>query len=132
MKLNLALCGVLLATGSLAFAQSSDLPSQAVLENPEYINRHHQREWVRLTDDGKILGRVAVIEPAGTLSGRIDNQVVLSLDGKVVYSTKTAKDGWFEIQGWNLGRMPCRSSATIPSLPAVHILPADAGICLAV
>lgn len=127
MKMKFLLCGVLLATCSIARAQSTELQAEALKGGPDIINRLHQREWVRLHEDGKVYGRVVVIENKGNLSGRVDNNVILSRDGKIVQQTKSGTDGWFELEGVEPGTYALQavgeySFATF----ALHVLPADA------
>lgn len=125
MKIKYLLCGVLLATCTIAQAQSTERATEG--GNAEMINRLHQREWVRLHEDGKVYGRVVVIENKGNLSGRIDNSVILSRDGKIVQQTKSGTDGWFELEGVQPGTYALQAAGEYTFATfALHVLPADA------
>ncbi|MBX3422337.1 MAG: hypothetical protein KF752_12360 [Pirellulaceae bacterium] len=126
MNLKYLLCGVLLAAGSSLYAQANERP--VAIESVDMINRLHQREWVRLQEDGKIVGRIVVIESPDTLRGRIDNKIVLSRDGKIVFETVSGTDGWFQIEGVDPGSYALQAIGDYTFATfALHILPADAG-----
>lgn len=91
------------------------------------INQLHQREWVRLDASGAVHGRVVVIESSERVAGRIDNKVILSRNGKILYETKSGSDGIFEIKGVAPGAYALQTVGDYTFAAfAIHILPASA------
>jgi uncharacterized membrane protein YgcG len=119
MRLKAVVCGLILAAAPMLNAQDKSVPS--------LINQLHQREWVRLEADGRVHGRVVVIEASDRIAGRIDNKVLLSKEGKIVYETKTGTDGVFEIKGVAPGTYALQTVGDYTFAAfAIHIMPADA------
>ncbi len=127
---HLGMAALLAGLGSVGWAQA---PAQRVAAISEVqttsavdmINLLHQREWVRLSDDGRIGGRLCVLNPAGEIEGRIGAQVVVSRAGKVIAETTTGSDGKFELKGLEPGAyaIQSRSDYTYAAF-ALHVLPA--------
>jgi uncharacterized membrane protein YgcG len=120
MRLKAVICGLLLTAGPLLCAQDQS-------KNPQLINQLHQREWVRLEADNTVQGRVLVVEASDRVTGRTDNRVVLSRDGKIVYETKSGKDGTFQIKGVRPGTYALQTVGDYTFAAfAIHILPSNA------
>ncbi|MEZ6135739.1 MAG: carboxypeptidase-like regulatory domain-containing protein [Pirellulaceae bacterium] len=125
-----ALAALLAGTSGFAFAQTAETVS--VLETPtansvpDMINLLHQREWVRLDENGKVTGKLFVLSSAGEVEGRIGAKIVVSRDGKAIYETVTDVDGAFELNGLKPGAYALQSRGDYTfAAYALHVLPAD-------
>lgn len=121
MRLQAVICALLFMVSPVLNAQ------ELVSAKVDLINPLFQHQWVRQDATGTVRGRVLLIEASNRLSGRIDNRVVLSRNGKTYYETRTGTDGVFEIKQLPPGTygLQAISDYTYAAF-AIHILPASA------
>lgn len=122
-------CLMLVAISCNAYGQEElrSVVDQPVSTGSEHINFLHQREWVRLSADGSIAGKLSVLSPSGETEGRIGAKVIVSRDGKAFTETSTDERGAFTLTGLKPGTyaIQCRGDYTFAAY-ALHVLPADA------
>lgn len=120
MRLQAVICALLFLVSPVLNAQ------ELVSAKVDLINPLFQHQWVRQDANGSIRGRVLLIEASNRLSGRIDNRVVLSRNGKTFYETRTGTDGVFEIKQLPPGTygLQAISDYTYAAF-AIHVLPAS-------
>lgn len=124
----------LAALSASAYAQNdasavSDQPQAATAQSAgaEHINYLHQREWVRLGDDGNIAGKLLVLDEAGQTEGRIGAKVIVSRDGQVVLETTADVGGEFTLEGLEPGAYALQSRGDYTfAAYALHVLPSEA------
>lgn len=119
-----------LLTGTCGFANGQAPETQSVLSEtvaPDMINLLQQREWVRLSDDGKIAGTLSVLNSTGQPEGRVGAKVVVSLEGRAILETICDEGGSFELAGLKPGTyaIQCGGDHTFAA-NALHVLPAEA------
>lgn len=120
MSVKAIFCGLVLALGSTVL--NAQQPA-----SPDMINPLYQKQWVKLDSEGTLRGKVLLIESNGQLSGRIDNRVVLSRDGKIIYESKSGSGGIFEIKGVTPGTYALQAIGEYTfAANAIHVLPAQA------
>jgi len=136
MKIKLAFVTCILGANLNSFALSQEAVSTVsivesnsvatAVESPNMINLLHQREWVRLGEDGNVHGKLSVLTTDGQLEGRIGAKVVISRDGQVVMETITDTDGVFTLEGLKPGAygLQSRGDYTFAAF-ALHVLPAS-------
>lgn len=117
---NLALL-LLIAVSCNAFGQE-ELRSVG-----EHINYLHQREWVRLSPEGTIAGRLLILNEEGRVEERVGAKVVVSRDGKAVLETMADEGGKFTLAGLEPGAyaIQARGSYTMAAC-ALHVMPSNA------
>lgn len=119
----------LCAAAMPALAQEEVAPS--ILEGtevqaPDMINLLHQREWVRLDNDGIVKGTLLTLEQDGTKVGRVGAKVVVSKDGKALFETVSDVGGEFSIEGLKPGTYALQSRGDLTfAAYALHVLPSN-------
>ncbi len=121
-------CLLLVALSCNAYGQEE---LRSVVDQPEsigndHINFLHQREWVRLSNDGTIGGKLLVLSESGQTEGRIGANVVVSRDGKAIMETTTDERGGFVLTGLKPGTYAIQSRGDYTfAAYALHVLPAN-------
>lgn len=112
---------------NISYAQELKSVVEQSIQASDHINFLHQREWVRLDNNGSIVGKLMVLDDAGQPEGRIGAKVLVSRDGKTIFETKTDIGGAFSLDGLKPGTyaIQCRGDYTFAAY-ALHVLPADA------
>lgn len=131
MKLTLArisLAALLAAVGGFASAQAPEavlVLEGAATSSPDMINLLHQREWVRLDDNGNVTGKLSVLNAEGAVEGRVGSKIVVSRNGKAVLETISDVDGAFVLAGLKPGAYAIQSRGDFTfAAYALHVLPA--------
>lgn len=108
---------------TLMHAQSPSV-DPSVEEN--YLNSHHQREWIRLGDDGSVSGSIKTLNSEGIAEPRPLAKILISLDGKPIQETTADELGNFKLENISPGSyaLQCRGDQTIAAY-AIHVLPAS-------
>jgi uncharacterized membrane protein YgcG len=128
---RISLAALIAGNCGYANSQTPEIVSVPVLEvtstSPNRINALHQHEWVRLDDNGMILGTLSVLNEDGQSEGRVGAKVVISRDGRAVLETISDEGGRFELAGLKPGTyaIQCGGDYTFAA-NALHVLPADA------
>lgn len=120
-KLNFLLVAAMLSAPALAQEVLPVLDS----ETPELINELHQREWVRLDENGMISGRLLVIGEEGS-TPRVAANVIISRDGETIQATKSDIGGVFEFEGLEPGTYALQVTGDLTfAAYALHVLPSS-------
>lgn len=118
----------LVAMGAVTGVQAQEATSlpPAVEQSPEMINYLHQRQWVRLNEEGVVAGKLSVLTADGLTESRVGAQMMVTSGGKVVAETTTGTDGSFEFADLQPGTyaLQTRGDYTLAAL-ALHVLPSD-------
>ena len=97
---RISLAALIAGNCGYANSQTPEIVSVPVLEvtstSPNMINALHQHEWVRLDDNGMILGTLSVLNEDGQSEGRVGAKVVISRDGRAVLETISDEGGRFD------------------------------------
>lgn len=120
----LAILGILAMP---ALAQEALVPSKdGQADSPDMINLLHQREWVRLNEEGVVKGTLMTLSAENGKEARVAAKIVISKDGQTVLETVSDVGGVFSLAGLQPGTyaLQVRGDLTRAAY-ALHVLPSD-------
>lgn len=121
-----SLLGLVLASPAIAQEAVPSVLEGTSAKSPDMINLLHQREWVRLDEQGNVNGTLVTLSSLGAKEARVGARVVVSKDGKALYETVSDVGGEFKLEGLEPGTyaLQTRGDLTFAAY-ALHVLPSD-------